>query len=106
VEYTLTPCPVFWDQLINANIPPEIAFRKVVWTCGTILASGVANFTNMKSAWKILLTDDVALKEVERQVTQVFRDFLACIASGKSSPVGGVEPNGNVTFVSTKPGNA
>lgn len=94
------------QDFVNANILPEVAFTKIIWTCGTILASGVANFTNVKSDWRFVLTDDIALKQVETQVTQVFRDFLASIVSGESNPVGGIDHNGSISVVSSKSGNA
>ncbi|MBM4128268.1 MAG: hypothetical protein FJ247_13190 [Nitrospira sp.] len=89
-----------------ADIPPDIALSKVIWTCGTILATGIANMTNSRSDWRSVLTDDNVLREVEKEFTQAFRRMLAGIASGENTPVGRIEADKSITAVSLKSGNA
>jgi hypothetical protein len=88
-----------------ADIPPDMALRKVIWTCGTILATGIANMTNTRSDWEQILTDDNVLRGVEKEFTQAFRSMLVGIVSGENTPVGRIEADKSITTVSLKSGN-
>jgi hypothetical protein len=89
-----------------ADIPPDMALRKVIWTCGTILATGIANMLNGRGDFGSVLTDNSILREVEKEFNQAFRGMLAGIVSGENTPVGRIEADKSITTVSLKSGNA